>query len=146
MQSLQNTSTNSFFILNFNKISINCKNNNSTFFFITNSFFLINTFNFFILNPYSDNFLIFNYFRKILISVKKNNYIRFIKNNKFKNFVYCYRYMMKFKFKYTRFFNYFYFSRLLLKKKFANYLLLNNEYNNTNFTFFNKYFKNLQRD
>lgn len=146
MQFLQNINTNSFFILNFNKISISYKNNNSIFFFLTNSFFLINTFSFFILNPYTDNFLIFNYFKKTLISIKKNSHLRFVKNNKFKNFIYFYKYAMRFKFKYTRFFNYLYFSRLLRKKSFINYLSLNNKSNRIGFTFFNNYFKNFHRE
>ena len=147
MQSLQSTNNNSFFILNFNKIYISYKNNNSVFFFLTNTFFLINTFNFFILNPCNSTFLIFNYFKEILISVKKNSHLRFIKNNKFKNYVYYYKYSMKFKFKYNRFYNYLYFSRLFLaKKKFTNYIFSNIKHGNFNFIFFNKYFKNFKRD
>lgn len=141
-------SNNNFFILNFNKIFIKFKNTsinagiNLNFFFLTNNFFLINNLNSSFFNFLNFNLLIFNDLKKIFINVKRNDYKFFKINNKRKNFLRYFKYILKFKFKYIKFFNYtFFFNK---KYKINSYLFLLKYLVNFNFLMHN--FKYLSKN
>jgi len=137
---------NHYYILNFNKIFVNFKKINSFFFFLTNNFFLINNLNLLSLIFLNKN-LIINNFRNSSISIKKNNHFFFKINNKYRNFLLYFKYLIKFKFKFNKLFNYTYFFKLNLKKNFLNRLFFSQiNFNTLKFTFLNKYFKFLLKD
>ncbi len=137
---------NYYYILNFNKIFVNFKKINSIFFFLTNNFFLINNFNFFPLIFLNKN-LIINDYRTTSISIKKNNHFFFKINNKYRNFLNYFKYLIKFKFKFNKLFNYTYFFKINLKKNSLNRSLpLQLNLNILKITFLNKYFKLLFKD
>ncbi len=137
---------NYFYILNFNKIFVNFKKINSIFFFSTNNFFLINNFNFFSLIFLNKN-LIINDYKTTSISIKKNNHFFFKINNKYRNFLNYFKYLIKFKFKFNKLFNYTYFFKINLKKNSLNRSFpLQLNLNILKITFLNKYFKLLFKD
>ena len=127
---------NNYFLLNFNKIIINLKNKNSNYFFLTNNFFILNNISYleiFYKIKIIDNLFNFN------INSKKNNYLIFKNNNKFKNFILNFKYIFKLKFKYNRLFNYIYFQKKIKSYLFNKYIYFNNY---KNFNYFKYYFKN----
>jgi hypothetical protein len=70
---------------------------------------LINNLKLFFFNFLNINLFIFNDLKKIFINIKKNNYKFFKINNKRRNFLYFSKYILKFKLKYFKFFNYSFF-------------------------------------
>ena len=133
-------------ILNFNKIFVNFKKLNSIFFFLTNNFFLINNLSLISLNFLSKN-LIISDFKNSGIIVKRNNHFFFKINNKYRNFLRYFKYLIKFKFKFNRLFNYTFFLKLTFKKNLLNYpFFLRNSFSTLEVTFLNKYFKLLLKD
>ena len=133
-------------ILNFNKIFVNFKKLNSIFFFLTNNFFLINNLSLISLNFLSKNTIISD-FKNSGIIVKRNNHFFFKINNKYRNFLRYFKYLIKFKFKFNRLFNYTFFLKLTFKKNLLNYpLFLRNSFSTLEVTFLNKYFKLLLKD
>jgi hypothetical protein len=133
-------------ILNFNKIFVNFKKLNSIFFFLTNNFFLINNLNLISLNFLNKN-LIISDFKNSGISLKRNNHFFFKINNKYRNFIRYFKYLIKFKFKFNRLFNYTFFLKLTFKKDSLNHLFFSRNSSSTlEVTFLNRYFKLLSKD
>ncbi len=132
---------NNLLLLNFNKIFIKSKNLNLNlnFFFLTSNFFLTHSFNFFSLIQNYTNLLIFNNLNFFYFKIKKNNHNFFKINNKYRSFLFFFKYIFKFKFKYNNFFKYNY----LYKKKF------NQNFNKSSrlpiFSYFFHFFKNLSK-
>ena len=115
-------------ILNFNKIFINSKNFNSSFFFLTNNFFMINNIKPFF-KIFLNNNLLINNLNRFNFSIKKNVNFFLKINNKYRNFLRYFKYLFKFKFKYNKIFNYIYFSKLNFKiKKSTTSLKIGNDY------------------
>ena len=135
-----------YYILNFNKISVNFKKTNSVFFFLTNNFFLLNNFNFFLLIFLNKN-LIINNFRSSFINIKKNSHLLFKVNNRYRNFLVYFKYLIKFRFKFNKLFNYTYFFKLDFRKKLLNYpFFKQTNFNILKSTFLGSYFKLLFKD
>jgi hypothetical protein len=144
------TKTSNLFILNFNKIFINSKNVNvnvnASFFFTTNNFFLMHSLNFFFLNYPIINSLIFSILNNFRINIKRNSNYFFKINNKRRNFLYFFKYIIKSKFKYNRLFNYSYFFKKMVK---SDFLIQNDSsffQNRINPLSFFNYFKNLSKN
>ena len=134
---MQNFSNNGYFLLNFIKITVNSKNKNSNYFFLTNNFFILNSINY--LEIFYKNQIINNLFN-CKVNSKKNNYLIFKNNNKFKNFILNFKYLFKLKFKYNRLFNYIYFQKKTKNTVFGNYNYLNNYLKFNYFKYYFKYF------
>ena len=133
-------------ILNFNKIFVNFKKLNPIFFFLTNNFFLINNLNLISINFLNKN-LIISDFKNSGISLKRNNHFFFKINNKYRNFIRYFKYLIKFKFKFNRLFNYTFFFKPTFKKDSLNHLFFSRNSSSTlEVTFLNRYFKLLSKD